>query len=310
MAGRQFPIEALRFLRCPLCGTGFYLGDQSLRCSNGHNYDVARKGYINFLPGGARPGTADTADMVAAREAFLAAGHFAALRDFVADAAERALTRNARGPAESPGAGEPGCIADVGAGTGYYLAGVLDRFPEHVGLALDISKFAARRAARAHDRVAAVVCDAWTRMPVADAAASLVLDVFAPRNPGEFRRVLRPDGALLVVTPSPRHLQELVAGLGLLSVDGQKPERLERALSTDFVVMEETRFEERRVLTGAEAAALAVMGPSAHHLQSGELAARLTALGPVVEVTVSVLATAATPLASGGSGAVRVALER
>ncbi len=308
MAGRRFPNEALRFLRCPLCGTGFSPADRSLRCANGHNYDVARQGYVNFLPGGARPGTADTAEMVAAREAFLATGHFSGLSGFVVDAAERAYALGAAGRTENGGDGGPGCIVEVGAGTGYYLAGVLDRIPGHVGLALDISKFAARRAARAHERMAAVVCDAWSGLPVAEDAASLVLDIFAPRNPGEFQRVLRPDGALLVVTPSPRHLEELVAGLGLLSVDGHKPERLERTLSGDFAVIDETEYEERLMLTGVEAAALAAMGPSAHHLQAAELAERLAALGPVIEVTVSVLATVATPLASGGSDPVRAAL--
>ena len=296
-----------------MCGAGFSLDDHSLRCSGGHTYDVAHQGYVNLLPGGARPGTADTAAMVAAREAFLGAGHFAGLRDFVRGVAERAagqgegLATAADGGGARGGVG--GCIVEVGSGTGYYLAGVLDRFPGAVGLALDISKFAARRAARAHGRIAAAVCDAWTRMPVADGAASLVLDVFAPRNPGEFRRALRPDGALLVVTPSPRHLQELVAGLGLLSVDEHKPERLERTLSADFRLIDKTMFEERLVLTSAEAATLAVMGPSAHHLQAGELAKRLAALGSVVEVTVSVLATAAAPVASDGSGPVRVAFE-
>ncbi len=208
--------------------------------------------------------------------------------------------------AERGDPGAPGCVVDVGAGTGYYLAGVLERLPGSVGLALDISKFAARRAARAHERIAAAVCDSWARLPLADGAASMVLDIFSPRNPGEFRRVLHQDGALLVVTPSPRHLEELVAGLGLLSVDKRKPERLERTLRADFTVVEQTGYEERLLLTGAEAAALAAMGPSAHHLESDELAARLAALGPVIEVTVSVLATRATPVASGGSPPVRV----
>ena len=37
---------------------------------------------------------------------------------------------------------------------------------------------------------------------MADAAAGVLLNVFAPRNGAEFRRVLRADGVLLVVTPT------------------------------------------------------------------------------------------------------------
>jgi 23S rRNA (guanine745-N1)-methyltransferase len=286
---RGFPAEALALLCCPLCRTGFSADGSSLRCLNGHSYDVARQGYVNLLPGGAQPGTADTADMVAARESFLAAGHFAGLREFVCDVAEQTAARRGT-DAEAGGRPPEGCILEVGAGTGYYLAGVLDRFPGRLGLALDISKFSARRAARAHERMAAVVCDAWSALPVAGACASLILDIFAPRNAPEFRRVLRPDGALLVVTPTPRHLEELIGALGLLKVDEHKPERLEQALVADFVLVDRSEREGRLSLSPAEAGALAAMGPSAHHVQAEELAGRLAALSEVMEVTLSVVA--------------------
>ncbi len=210
-----------------------------------------------------------------------------------------ATRRNARWQLGPRGRGQTrirrGCILEVGAGTGYYLAGVLDRLPSRLGLALDISKFAARRAARAHGRMGAVVCDAWSTLPVADACVSLILDVFAPRNAPEFRRALRPDGALLVVTPSPGHLGELVAALGLLKVDERKPERLELALSADFVLVDRAEYEERLSLSPVEASAVAAMGPSAHHVRAGELAPRLAAAGELIEVTLSVVASTYAP---------------
>ncbi|HEX8496861.1 MAG TPA: rRNA (guanine-N1)-methyltransferase, partial [Actinomycetales bacterium] len=77
--------DVVGLLRCPVCADGFELRD-SLTCSQGHAYDVARQGYVNLL-GAAAPGTADTADMVRAREQFLGAGHYARLSDLVAEAA-------------------------------------------------------------------------------------------------------------------------------------------------------------------------------------------------------------------------------
>jgi len=300
-AGR-FPAEALPLLRCPVCRAGFAAVGRALRCPTGHSFDVAREGYVNLLPGGAQAGTADTREMVAAREVFLAAGHFAGMRDFVRDVAMRAGPDTAARATEhalsrSP-AGEnqvDGCLLDVGAGTGYYLAALLDRLPGTVGLALDISKFAVRRAARAHERIAAVVCDAWDALPVADSCAAIVLDVFAPRNASEFRRVLRRDGALVVVTPSPRHFEELVASLGLVTVDKRKPERLEATFAAGFMLVERVRYEEMLRVSPAEAGALAAMGPSARHLQARELAERLSALGDPIETTLSVIATVYTP---------------
>src|SRR5205085_2362216 len=82
---------------------------------------------------------------------------------------------------------------------------------------------AAGGAARAHPRALAVVADAWRRLPVRNGVLDRVLVTFAPRNGPETARVLRPDGRLVVVTPAPDHLRELVGALGLLRVDPDKP---------------------------------------------------------------------------------------
>src|SRR5690606_10049715 len=113
---------------------------------------------------------------------------------------------------------------------GYYLSAVLDALPDRPGVALDVAKAAVRRAARAHPRAAAAVCDVWRGLPLADGCADLILNVFAPRNASEFRRVLRPTGALIVVTPQPNHLSELVDALDLVRVDPAKQDRLTAAL--------------------------------------------------------------------------------
>jgi 23S rRNA (guanine745-N1)-methyltransferase len=187
--------------------------------------------------------------MVAARAAFLGAGHYAPLTDALADAAAAV--------------GAPGVIADVGAGTGHHLARVLDALPERSGIALDSSVPALRRAARAHPRITAVACDAWRALPLRDDAAAIVLSVFAPRGAPEIRRVLAPGGAVLAVTPTERHLAELRDALGMLDVEPGKAQRLAGALGL--------RERERRAieaplrLTREEALLAARMGPAGHH---------------------------------------------
>ncbi len=267
-------------LACPVCGEPLARRGGTLVCELRHAFDVARQGYVNLLPGGASPGTADTPAMVEARAAFLAGGHFSAIADAVAGAATGAL---AQGPV--------GCVLEVGAGTGYYLAAVLERLPERAGLALDISKAAVRRAARAHARIGAVVCDAWGRLPVRDGSAALVLDVFAPRNAAEFARVLAPGGTLVVVTPTQRHLHEVVGPLGMLAVDAEKDERVAAQLAGRFERVAQTSVEERVRLSRDDLLRLAGMGPSAWH--AGEdLEARVDALPLPQEVTLSVIVSA------------------
>jgi len=200
------------------------------------------------LATGSRRLAGDTAEMIAARAAFLAAGHYAPVTD--------ALARQAAVDA-------PGVIADIGAGTGQHLAAVLDAHPDRIGIALDSSTPAMRRAARAHPRMAAVTCDAWDALPVADGAAAVVLSVFAPRGASEIRRVLAPTGVVLAVTPTERHLAELREPLGLLRTDPGKADRL----AADLGLRERDRLaiEAGLRLTAEEALLAARMSPAGHH---------------------------------------------
>lgn len=269
--------DLIDVLVCPHCGESLAEADRSLRCVNGHTFDVAKQGYVNLLPGDARTGTADTPAMVAARDAFLGKGHYTPIADALAEAAARL-----RGDV-----GE-GCVVDVGGGTGYYLARVLDALPDRRGLVLDISKHAAKRAARVHPRAAAAVADAWKSLPVRSGAAALVLDVFAPRNAEEFRRVLRPGGVLLVVTPTGRHLAGLVDTLGLLKVDERKAERLDATLGGAFEQLDAREIEWKLRLSAEDVATVVAMGPSSWHTDADALAERIAALPRPTEVQASV----------------------
>jgi 23S rRNA (guanine745-N1)-methyltransferase len=192
----------------------------------------------------------------------------------------------AGGAVGSNGSAGAGCVVDIGAGTGYYLAAVLEALPGRAGLALDASKFALRRAARAHQRIGAVGADAWQRLPVADRAATVVLNVFAPRDGAELRRILDPVGALLVVTPNPDHLSELVGPLRLLTVDPRKDERLAGKLSPYFDLAEQRQYHTQLALDHQEIATIIAMGPSARHV--GDPAERIRSLPAAMGVTVSV----------------------
>ncbi|HEX5533550.1 MAG TPA: methyltransferase domain-containing protein [Actinomycetales bacterium] len=272
--------DVLLYLRCPVCARPLErpatTDAGSLLCASGHRFDVARQGYVNLLPGGAKPGTADTAEMLTHRAAVQAAGHFRAVADALAAQVAAHL------PAERA------LVLDVGAGTGYYLANVLDEAPQAVGLALDISKHAARRAARCHPRAGAVVADAWQPLPVHDNSARAVLNVFAPRAVPELRRVLHEDGVLATVVPAPDHLAELVQPLGLLRVDDDKAADLRRNLAPSLVPVGEQHVRYPTRMTRDEVVAVAGMGPSAWHTDGASLAARAASMPDPATVTVSV----------------------
>jgi 23S rRNA (guanine745-N1)-methyltransferase len=268
--------RAVALLACPVCGRplGAQPDASALRCGDGHAFDRARQGHVTLLPPGHRPPSGDSAEMVADRVAFLEAGHYAGLTGALAAAV------GADGP--------PRSLLDLGGGTGHHLARLLDSTPEAVGVVLDSSPYAARRAARAHARAVAVVGDSWARLPVRDGAVDRVLVVFAPRNGPEIARVLRPEGRLVVVTPAADHLGELVGALDLLRVDPDKAARLAASLEPDLRPMRTAGHRERLVLSRAAAGTLVGMGPHARHTTPAVVAAALARLPDPIPVTVSV----------------------
>ena len=248
--------DLLPVLACPVCTEPLArTAPGQAGCRNGHRYDEAKQGHLTLLPAKRRALTADTPEMVDARLRFLGRGHYAPV--------ERALT------IVVADATAPGVVLDVGSGPGTYLAHALDGTTHggaagRLGVALDLSAVAIRRAARIHAHVGAVVGDVTERLPVVDHAAAVVLDVFAPRNQHEYARVLHPGGVLVVVTPRVGHLAELAAAT--ISVDPEKGRRLHDSLTPAFTPRSTEDLTWTMELTAEDVHDVVHMGPSHHHV--------------------------------------------
>ncbi|KPM50218.1 methyltransferase type 12 [Frankia sp. R43] len=255
----------------------------ALRCAEGHSFDVERSGYLNLRTGRARRVVGDTAEMVRARADFLGRGHFAPLTSRLTQLARKPPGASPARPAglAAGAAAGPELALEIGAGTAHHLAAIVDDCPDRLGLAADVSKFALRRAARAHPRIGAVAFDVADRWPLPDASVDVLLDVFAPRNLPQMRRLLRPGGVLLLVTPGDDHLVELRDALGLVGIHPGKRDRLAAELAGHFAQPTSETLTFTLHLAADELVELALMGPSGHHTDAAELRRRLaTALSP------------------------------
>lgn len=260
-------------LLCPVCSHPLeHLAAKAprqprLACPEGHSFDAARQGYFNLLVGKGTPFEPDSAAMVASRFTFLGNGRYRPLARALASAVVPHLRA------------EGAVVLDSGTGTGHYLREILDAAAaggrEASGIGLDISKFALRRAARLNPEAVNLVWDIWQPLPVAANSVDAVTVVFAPRNPAEFARVLRPAGVLAVVTPRPGHLADIAAVTGMLGIEEGKDGRLAEAMAQHFTPADTVDVDIPLELTRADAADLAFMGPAGHHLDREQIAARL-----------------------------------
>jgi len=193
-------------LLCPVrnCRLELVREERRLHCASGHSFDVARSGYVNLLQPQERrsllPG--DTSAAVAARRRLHDRGVTEPLLDAVAELMS-ALPGDA--------------VLDAGCGDGFYL-GTLAQRTGCEAHGVDISIPAVDAAARRYPGCEWIVANADRVVPYPDRSFSLVMSITARMNSGEFRRILRDDGRLLVAIPAPDDLVEL-RGVGRDRVD-------------------------------------------------------------------------------------------
>ena len=266
---------AFDILQCPSCGEPLVAADGGASCSNRHHFDQARQGYLSLRAahkGKGAPASGDTPEMLEARERFQAEG----FHDEIAAAVLAAVPRDARG-----------WLADLGGGTGWYAAQILDARPDLHGVVLDASAPAVRSAARAHERLAGVSADVWTGIPLRDASVDLALRIFAPGSAAEVRRILAPGGTAVFVVPHTDHLRELGHGLKLMKVPAGKADEVAASIPDAHVVS--SHEVRNRVQLSVEQALDAVfMRPNAFHQDRVKVEKVLVEWQAPISVTIAV----------------------
>lgn len=241
--------------------------ERRLTCANGHSFDVARSGYVNLLQPqdkkARRPG--DSPEALAARGRLLARGVTAPLLDAVVNLL--AVT----------GAD---AVLDAGCGDGHHLTAIAERYGGEAH-GVDISVAAIDAAAKRYPRYPRlhwVVANADRFLPYTESSFSAVVSITARMNAGEFRRVLRAGGTLLVAVPAPDDLVELreaILGEGVLS------DRVERTIATFAPRFSLERHERIRHVARLDAAAVADVMTSAYRALRAKERARLAAIGDI-----------------------------
>ena len=200
---------------CPVCGGAFRREGGSLLCPAGHCFDYAKHGYVNLLRSNASSAKrhGDDRAMLLARRDFLDRGHYRPILEALLELALPLLKTGDR-------------VLDLGCGEGWYARGLLDAAAgEGKALSLagvDISKEALRLAAKRLPEADLAVASA-ARLPLPEGGCELLLNLFSPLEPAEFRQVLSPEGRLLRAVVLPGHLLELKQAVYDRAYDNPEP---------------------------------------------------------------------------------------
>ncbi|KEQ17591.1 hypothetical protein GZ78_17840 [Endozoicomonas numazuensis] len=188
-------------LRCPVCHEplpqSLHASGSGLSCSQNHQFDRAKQGYFNLLPGHKKrsknPG--DDKTMVQARTRFLDKAYYQPVADSLADTLNK-LSESLKHPLS---------ILDAGCGEGYYTERLQQAFPEAAVAGMDISKPAILACCKRSKTIQWLVASV-NDVPVKDQELDVIISVFSRCDWPEFNRLLKPSGHVLVLAPGEQHL--------------------------------------------------------------------------------------------------------
>ena len=238
--------------KCPKCSENLILSKQSYRCSNGHCFDLSAKGYVNLLISAKSGIHGDSKEMLTSRRAFLSRGYYYPIIVRLAEIIKaKCKNKNIT-------------LLDAGCGEGYYTD-ALKTFLENDGYdvnmyGIDVSKDGVAMASKRYKKCNFAVASV-NALPFGKATFDVVVSLFAPIAETEFNRILKDDGMLITVSPSPRHLYGLKAAV----YDNPYENEETTFVPTVLRAVGKSVFEDRVVLSSSEEiSALFTMTPYYH----------------------------------------------
>ncbi|MDM8558430.1 putative RNA methyltransferase [Candidatus Parabeggiatoa sp. HSG14] len=195
----------ISILSCPVCNTHLQKHQKSYNCTNGHNFDIAKQGYINLLQSNKKRSTApgDNRNMINARRHFLEQRYYEPVSNLLNEVLSSHISHFTNGV--------PLQIVEVGSGDGYYINRLRETIHScHDGncYGVDISKQAAKIASTKYHNITFVVASA-VELPFIKNSVDVLISLFSPFYEESAKQVLAKQGIIIQAVPLTNHLLEL-----------------------------------------------------------------------------------------------------
>lgn len=179
-------------IKCPVCNEILIKSEKTFHCKNNHSFDIAKQGYVNLIPSNKKR-LGDNKGLVDARTAFLSKGYYQNLQIRLKELCNQF---------------NPSSLLDLGCGQGYYTNSIQELLPNCDIIGIDLSKEAIKTAAKGNKKVQYLIANSFD-LPIMDSSMDCCTNIFTPIAVEEIKRVLKPGGKFILVSPDIYHLFEL-----------------------------------------------------------------------------------------------------
>ncbi|MDH6603580.1 23S rRNA (guanine745-N1)-methyltransferase [Bacilli bacterium PM5-9] len=185
--------ENAKSLKCIKCQEKLTYHNGVLKCQNNHSYDIAAKGYVNFVLN-AKENNVYNKVFFENRSEINNQGFYKYVLNGIIECL-KLIDKSEL------------ILADLGCGEGYYALELSNNTNYQI-YALDYAKDAIINASKSSNIPYWIVGDI-ANVPLLDNSIDVVLNIFSPANYLEFNRILKTDGYLIKVVPRQEHFKEI-----------------------------------------------------------------------------------------------------
>jgi len=194
----DYTSNQLHLIQCPICQSSFSIEHhQSIVCANGHTFDFAKQGYINFLTHPSKSNY-DKSLFKARHHIINESGLYSSVHENILLGIKKYTNED-----------HPLSIADLGCGEGSHLRHItagLEGITTNVGI--DIAKEGIIAATKNEMDALWFVAD-LAKIPIQKNSIDVLLNILSPANYEEFRRIAKKDALCIKLVPRKNYLREL-----------------------------------------------------------------------------------------------------
>lgn len=272
---KQHSVE--QWSQCIHCGQSLRLGNYSLYCNNGHQFDSAKQGYYYLTTKQLTATKYDKHLFNARRSIIMNSPFYDALHQYLKNFFDT-LT--------------DGIVIDAGSGEGSHLAKIIDKKTSLItALAFDLSKEGIQLSTQYNSTIFSAVSD-LANLPIKNQMVDIILSILSPANYQEFQRILKPTGKVIKIIPNNDYLKEIREGLSIYGINDKQEydnQQVIAVFAKNFPKFQAHRIVERVDLNDLQKAYVLEMTPLAWNLSIEQRKHLLAYLSNKITLDVTIL---------------------